>query len=236
MKNKKMIKALFCTVLAVALFIGTAFAFLQAHDSRVNRFTKGTLTLELTEENWEEVNAIDMVPMQTVSKDPRVENPEGNIEAWIMSSVKVPSANVPYDGDAPVGITADKTVLKSTAGEYYDLFNYTVNDGWELVAADATHRNEPEGYTIYYYVYTADSIAGGETTTALFDEVQLNNITKRPDTYRRSIDIDGYGMQKDNVDSVYKAWSLFANQNSYSSLTFYNNAYSYSSSNTVLYS
>ncbi len=236
MKNKKILTPVLCAVLAVTLLIGGAFAFLMAQDSRVNRFTKGTLTLELTEDNWAEVNATDMVPMQKVSKDPRVINPEGNIEAWIMSSIKVPSTNVDYEGAAPVSIAADKTALKSDIGEYYDLFNYTVNEGWELVAMDTTHRNEQDGYTTYYYVYAADSVAGGETSTALFDEVQLNNITEKPLSYKRSIDVEGYGMQKDNVDSAYKAWSIFANQNSYSDLTFYNTGYSYNSSGVVIYS
>ena len=30
---------------------------------------------------------------------------------------------------------------------------------------------------------------------------------------RRTIDVEGWGIQKENIENVYKAWSVFANQN-----------------------
>ena len=236
MRNKKITKLVICLCLLLSVLIATTYAFMSAYDSRVNRFTPGTLTLELTEENWSEINAQNMVPMQTVYKDPKVINPEGNIEAWVFTTVKVPSTNVSHEDSADLNIKgADGTILKSDeVTSYYDLFNYTVNDGWELVAVDTAHRSENKGYTTYYYVYSAEKVAGGSESTALFDTVQLNNITAVPENYKATIDVEGAGIQGNSIDTAYKAWSIYANQNNWSDLSFYRDGYSESNS-TIKY-
>lgn len=248
-KSKKKFRSAVAICLIAAIVIGGAYALLSAYDSRTNRFTAGTLSLKLTEEDWRETNAQDLMPLQTVSKNPCVINEDGNIDAWIYASVKVPSTNIDYDSDtAPTAIGADGTALDaSVVGEYYDLFSLIgdnrsdsssyagVNSDWKLVAYDATHRNETKGYTIYYYAYTAGPLEGykpieyvttedgGYTevpakgvTTSLFDEIQLVNIEQRPNDsdILQQIDVQGYGIQKENIDNVYKGWAVFANQNS----------------------
>lgn len=233
MRQKKIFKLSICLSVLLAVLITASFAFMSAYDSRVNRFTPGTLSLELTEENWNEINAQNMVPMQVVKKDPKVINPEGNIDAWIFASVKVPSANVSHEGDPGLNIKgADGTELKAedVAASYYDLFNYTVNKDWSLVAIDASKRGQTNGYTTYYYVYTTGKVAGGAESSALFDTVQLNNITSVPENYKASIDVEGAGIQGNGIDTVYKAWSIYANQNNWSDLSFYNDGYTESNS------
>ena len=69
MRQKKIFKLSICLSVLLAVLITASFAFMSAYDSRVNRFTPGTLSLELTEENWNEINAQNMVPMQVVKKD-----------------------------------------------------------------------------------------------------------------------------------------------------------------------
>lgn len=228
MKKQKITKRtrlIICLCMAGIILIGSAFSLLSAMDGRINRFTRGVLSLSLTEENWSEVSAANLVPLQIVNKDPRIINDnEENISAWVFMSVKVPSTDSQYEAETSETVTinsnpelfgADGTGL-TVVGSYYDMFRYTVNDGWELVAIDASRRNEENGYTSYYYVYTKGALAGGETTeTALFDTVQLVNLMKTPndDKYKKSIDVEGCGIQQDNIDSVYSAWAIFANQN-----------------------
>lgn len=220
--------------LASALLISGAYAFLTAEDSKINKFTQGILSLSLTDNDWSEIDARKMMPKQIISKTARVfNNDENNISAWVFMSVKVPSTNVEFEDEiAPVSYGADGIVLaEKDVGEYYDLFNIKFNDNlginsncWNLVAYDASERNKPCGYTIYYYAYTTEPLLGvnpscddfsrGASAT-LFDSVQLVNIGVRPEdgTIINSIDVTGAGIQNDGISNIYTAWAAFANQN-----------------------
>ena len=220
-KNKKA-KAAISICLIAAVLIGGAFALLSAYDSRTNRFTQGTLSLSLTETNWEATNAQNMLPLQTVRKNPQVINDnKDNIPAWVFMSVKVPSTNTEFE-DETVPVDKDNTAGVNTTD-------------WELVAYDASQRNQDRGFTTYYYVYKAGALEGhttvettttdGETevpiveekgiTSPLFNEVQLVNIAQRPADGKiiNKIDVQGCGIQQSNIADVYTAWAIFANQN-----------------------
>ena len=244
-KNKKA-KAAISICLIAAVLIGGAFALLSAYDSRTNRFTQGTLSLSLTETNWDATNAQNMLPLQTVRKNPQVINDnKDNIPAWVFMSVKVPSTNTEFEDETvPVDKRADGQPLETKdVGEYYDLFTLLNEDNtagvnttdWELVAYDASQRNQDRGFTTYYYVYKAGALEGhttvettttdGETevpiveekgiTSPLFNEVQLVNIAQRPADGKiiNKIDVQGCGIQQSNIADVYTAWAIFANQN-----------------------
>ena len=244
-KNKKA-KAAISICLIAAVLIGGAFALLSAYDSRTNRFTQGTLSLSLTETNWDATNAQNMLPLQTVRKNPQVINDnKDNIPAWVFMSVKVPSTNAEFEeGAVPTNKRADGQPLEAKdVGEYYDLFTLLNEDNtagvnttdWELVAYDASQRNQDRGFTTYYYVYKAGALEGhttvettttdGETevpiieekgiTSPLFNEVQLVNIAQRPADGKiiNKIDVQGSGIQQSNIADVYTAWAIFANQN-----------------------
>lgn len=259
-KNKK-VRAIISIGLVAAVLIGGAFALLSAYDSRTNRFTQGTLSLSLTETNWDATNAQNLLPLQKVNKNPQVINDnEDNIPAWVFMSVKVPSTNAQYEEDvAPTSTGVGGFMLDpKDAGDYYDLFELLdendatgVNEtDWELVAYDASARNQALGYTTYYYVYTAGPVEGhsvtestttedGESsvvtetgvTSPLFNKVQLVNIAERPadDKIIQKIDVQGCGIQQSNIDDVYTAWAIFANQNngtnSVSNFTYVNSGY-----------
>lgn len=257
--DKRTNKIIISILLVVALLISGAFALLSAYDSRTNRFTQGTLSLSLTETNWQDTNARNMLPLQSVSKNPQVINDnEDNIPAWIFISVKVPSTNTEYEtGTAPTSKAADGSNLKADdIGNYYDLFNLEYggitgvnNDDWELVAYDASKRNQDRGYTVYYYVYkngalegykrNSTSTEGGTVitesgvTSELFSAVQLVDIAQRPDDSKiiNAIDVQGSGIQQSNISNVYKAWAIFANQNNgtnnVSNFTYLNNGYGF---------
>lgn len=244
-KNKKA-KAAISICLIAAVLIGGAFALLSAYDSRTNRFTQGTLSLSLTETNWDATNAQNMLPLQTVRKNPQVINDnKDNIPAWVFMSVKVPSTNAEFEeGTVPTDKRADGQPLEAKdVGEYYDLFTLLNEDNtagvnttdWELVAYDASQRNQDRGFTTYYYVYKTGALEGhttvettttdGETevpmveekgiTSPLFNEVQLVNIAQRPADGKiiNKIDVQGCGIQQSNIADVYTAWAIFANQN-----------------------
>lgn len=259
-KNKK-VRAIISVGLVAAVLIGGAFALLSAYDSRTNRFTQGTLSLSLTETDWDATNAQNLLPLQAVNKNPQVINDnEDNISAWVFMSVKVPSTNVEYEDDvAPTSTGVGGFALEAKdVGDYYDLFEMLDKDetigvnesDWELVAYDASARNQALGYTTYYYVYTAGPVEGyavTESTTTeeneepvvtekgitspLFNKVQLVNIAERPanDKIIQKIDVQGCGIQQSNIDDVYTAWAIFANQNNgtnnVSNFTYVNSGY-----------
>ena len=231
MKRKNTKKIILCCCLAGILLITSAFAILHASDSRVNRFKQGNLTLELTETSWSEINAVDMLPNTYVDKNPKIHNNKDDISAWVSMSVKVPSTDVPYEvpEETPYTTGADGTVLsKGTDSVHYDLFQYTVNSGWELVAIDTSKRNETNGYTTYYYVYTNGALDADQTTdTALFDGVRLINIAETPEKNSGSIDVRCYAIQENSVANEYQAWAILSNQNNYNStLDYYKPGYS----------
>jgi hypothetical protein len=190
--------------LAGVILISGAFAFLSDSESAINRFTfadkdgEQTVDVEIIEPSWEEVEGKDILPLDTVAKDPQVVN-DGENDVYSFVTVLVP--------------TAKEITLNNDDGTTYklnnvELFRYSVNNGWTEIAAtkygveDAHKVSTEDGrklilntanlsiikdlganvyYTAHTYAYAASDaemtrLGTGETTTPVFDSVTLINI------------------------------------------------------------
>lgn len=139
MKSNKRTKrsAIVALALAGAIAIGGAFAFLSDSESKINRFTftdkdgEQTVDVSIDEPGWNEEDGQNMLPLDTVTKDPQVVN-EGENDVYAYVTVLVPTAkSINLNND-------DGTVY--TANDI-ELFSYKVNEGWEEIDKTAIDGN-----------------------------------------------------------------------------------------------
>ncbi len=189
---------LYLSLLAVLLIIIT-LAFLNSNDTVTNTFTSGDVKIALTEPNYPgndspEVN--DLVPYDTVKKDPKITN-TGSNDAVVFLKVTVPMAKV---------TVADKNGIKgsSVVQELFWLKNSftdheepaaTFNDGWEKLEEFCISSDDSCTYVFGY----KNILPVGSSTNTLFDYVQLKNIidTSNIDTDIQNIKIEAFAIQSD---------------------------------------
>ena len=205
-------KALITAGVAGALVVGAmgTFAYFTGTDSVENVFTMSegmTDKIEVVEPAWDLTDADannvpdaaeNLVPLQTVAKDPAVKN-GSDVAAWVFIQVKVPTAEVSVVGEdgAPV------------AAASHELFTYTVKDGW-------TEHGTPtvaDGYTTHTYLCDAQ-VAAGATSPALFDDVTLINLVEAQGTSGADkITVDGHAIQAEGFADAASAWAAYSAQN-----------------------
>lgn len=176
-------------ILIMTLLIGTAVAFFTDKDNKVNDFTIGNISIQLTEPSWNADNGKDLTPNKTIKKDPQITN-DGPNDAFVFLQVKVPAASVKT-------AAADGSLL---AAKKQDLFSYTVNENWIEVSKTSDAES-----TTYIYAYAADGamkpLAPGQTTNSLFDSVTFLNLVEGQidEGTAVSIDVDAYGIQTNDL-------------------------------------
>ncbi len=205
-------KALITAGVAGALVVGAmgTFAYFTGTDTVENVFTMSeglADKIEVVEPGWdltdEDANGVpdaaeNLVPLQTVAKDPAVKN-GSDIEAWCFVQVKVPTAEVSVVGEdgAPV------------AAASHELFTYEVNEGW-------TQSGDPvvaDGYTTHTYLCDAQ-VAAGATSPALFDDVTLINLVEaQGNSGADKITVDGHAIQAEGFADAASAWAAYGAQN-----------------------
>jgi len=210
-------KALLSVCLAAALLITGAVAFMTATDSADNVFTVGNVKIDLTEPNWDETKAEDIISGQVIAKDPTVTNTGAN-NAYVYVMVEVPKV---YKTDIVSQNAEGKWVTEEKS--QYQLFDYAVNDGWTLIDSKVTtEADSNEAYNYYLYAYDTSVAPTGSVT--LFDEVKFANVTSNfinAVTGEEIVDLDinvtSYAIQSDfygnEATDAASAWTLFANQN-----------------------
>ena len=186
-----------------AIVVGGSLAYLTATDNVKNEFNvEAALTEKITviEPNWDPKNGVNIVPTQTVPKDPQMKN-ESDIPVYAIMQVSVPHAKV-------TTAAADGTPKASVA---QDLFTYTVNSGWSEVgtgalASDGKHM---------VHTYLLDSqLPAGATSKTVFDRVTLvNAIDGELDGQKLAIDVNGYAIQAEGFSSASDAWNAYQKQN-----------------------
>lgn len=187
-------------------------------DSATNHFTLAqALQIQLVEELWdahpdENGNNVpdpaeELVPLQSVAKDPKVKNATG-IDAWVFLEVSVPT----YD---TVVVEEDGTLSESASRE---LFSYEANEGW-LEMGTATYDAE-NNVTVHRYAWT-EGLAGNASTSTLFDSVTLVNLADNQldalaenGTVALNIEVEAIGIQKEGFDTYTAGWDAFAAQTS----------------------
>ena len=191
--KKNRILAAIGILAAIATVSAGAYAYFNGHTApKVNRFNivggdhdieKG----EIVEPNWDPQNAVNLVPSQTVPKDPQFQSGV-DYEAYAFMKVEMPQVRATLD---PEGEYA-----------YTDAFTYNVNDGWVLVGEKPT--TSEGGDHIYLYMYGANIntptlLPANGRTTALFNEITVPDFA-RCLAKTGTLDIEGFSEQSAGVD------------------------------------
>ena len=187
--NKKKTIAV-AIVLALILLIGGMLAFYTDTDHADNVFTLGNnIDIKLTEQ-WEEVDGKNILPGAVVPKAPSITNNANSSEAYVFAKVIVPTYT--KDGDPTTK---------------HEMFTFTANAGWIPLS-----ERTPVGDTYeYVYAYGADStltklIPGATTTSAVFNNVELDKTIKSNDTVPTGDDlkirVEAYGIQTANLTNA----------------------------------
>lgn len=200
-KNKA--KALLIGGCAAAIAVGGTLAYLTASSSASNEFQVAPELdgkIKVVEENWDTEAAKNILPSQTVAKDPKLKN-ESPVDVYAIMQVSVPYKEI---------VTADSegNVQNSATME---LFTYQVKSKWtELGEAQLSDDGTAR---IHTYLYAEPLKADTETDT-VFDEVTLANaIDGQIDGSSLTIDVDGFAIQTEGFASGEEAWKAYQNQN-----------------------
>ena len=219
-KSKKR-NAIVALMLAIALTITGALAFLTAKDSATNKFTVGNVKITLTEPKWDAANPSgtleNIVAGQVIEKDPTINN-VGKNPAYVYMLIEIPKVyqtNI-VSKDANGNETIE-TVM------HHPLFSFKANSGWSLV--DSKVGTDVDAYD--YYLYGHDAPLAPTESSTLFNEVTFANITSdfvNAITGNNIVDINikatAYGIQSDFYNkeagenaSAATAWNLYVKQN-----------------------
>ena len=115
--KKKILTLGLVAALSATAAIGGTLAYFTDTAGKENTFTVGNVDIELVEPSWHEADAKDLVPGQTVAKDPTVMNVGANA---CYVRVKVEGLNQ-FGADKLIGINTSDTDKweKGTDGYYY---------------------------------------------------------------------------------------------------------------------
>ena len=200
-KEKKSGIGLLALLLCViAVTVTGTLAYFTAKDTVVNAFSIADgIEVKVVEPSWNPEEAVNLLPTQTVAKDPAIQNPN-DIPVYVTAEVTIPtkdSVTAKLDGTPrPQQVT--------------DLFSYETNDKWELddvIAGDGT--------VTYRYIYT-EPLAPGETSQSIFDSVTVCNYVNdqlTPDELHQQIIVVGFGIQTEGIATPEEAAAILFAQN-----------------------
>ncbi|MDJ1121396.1 SipW-dependent-type signal peptide-containing protein [Olsenella sp. YH-ols2217] len=196
--------------LAGVLGAGSALAYLTDNDAVTNKFNVAAdLKVQVDEPEWDKLPDTDkdgvpdvveqMTPTQTVAKDPYVKN-GSTTDAWCFARVGVPTKSVKH--------VIDNGTTKTSEIE---LFSYTLNPGWAEVGTGVKVND----VTWHTYRYDKEAVsAGAKTGSAIFSSVTLANVVEgQLSDAPLSIEIEGYGIQKQGFASCADAYAAYKLQN-----------------------
>ena len=210
-KSTKIRTAVLVCSLAAVLSVGSAAAYFTDTKEATNTFSVGKVSIELTETNWNEENAQDIIPDQEIAKNPVITN-DGINDAYIFARVRIPVATIAAAAENGTKLAAAQT----------QLFSYTKDSNWTLVTANVTgasaltlqNRTGDYGvlgtdYVEYIYAYTGSSsatmqpVSAGSSTTNLFPAVKFVNAVEDQGLEELDADIvvTGYAIQADFINN-----------------------------------
>lgn len=215
MKKKKTILAALVLLLVVA--VGGAIAYFTDTDTKTNTFTIGNVDISLTEKDWDALadannNGIhdvaeDMMPGESVTKDPTINNLSTKNPAYVFAKVEVPCTTI---------------VAPATTSE--ELFTYTTNAGWTELSSAVACTSGGTATHVYYYgtggtltalAKAADASTPTPTSNPVFSSVTLRSTLKGNEglTGNKNIVVTGYGIQTEGLTSTAPAdvWGNFSN-------------------------
>lgn len=201
-----------CLAVAGALGVGSTLAYFTDSSSVTNRFSVAeALDIEIEEPHWNTTDrdgdgvpdaAQNIVPTQTIPKDPAIVN-EAGTEAWMIAQVKVPVRNAST-------VAADGSTKLAAPTE---MFSYKLNSGWTQLG----QRKVSDDGQWAIYTYGADRpVAIGGKTPTIFDSVTVANVVEGNFHGECQVVVDGFGIQRLGFDSVSAAWNAYCAQNAHS--------------------
>ena len=213
--NKK--KTVLAAVILLFMFvIGGAIAYFTDTDQKTNTFTIGGVDITLTEAGWDALPdtndndipdaAEDMMPGESVTKDPLINNVSIKNDAYVFAKVEVPCTTI---------------VAPATTSE--ELFTYTTNAGWtELSTAAVACTSGGTATHVYYYgtngtltvlTKAASSSTPTSTSNPIFSTISLRSTLKGNEglTGQKQVVVTGYGIQTEGLTSTAPAdvWANF---------------------------
>ena len=162
MKNRRM-KLISCA-LAVCLACGAAgvsIAYMTDAHEKTNVITVGNVDIDLTEPTWNPDDGKNVLPRETVSKNPQITN-NGSLACWAYMRVTSPIKNIQ---------TVDNGTKRKKPAAPTELFSWNVNDGWELISQETA----ADGSAVHYVYAYKTLLESGKTTQSLFDNVTMTN-------------------------------------------------------------
>ena len=214
MKKRKTIIA--AIVLFAIFLVGGAIAYFTDSDTKTNIFTIGNVDITLTEPLWSALPnadgnempdaAEDMMPGETVTKDPTINNVSEDNPAFVFAKVQVPC-----------------TTIVAPATESVELFTYSPNADWtELTTAKIACTDGGTATHVYYYgtngtltplAKAVDDQTPTPTATPVFSSVTLRSSLTGNEglTGAKQIIVTGYGIQTEGLASTAPAdvWGNF---------------------------
>ena len=213
MKKKKTVIA--AVILLLVFVAGGAVAYFTDTDAKTNTFTIGSVDITLTEDGWDALAdtnsndipdaAEDMMPGESVTKDPLVNNISTKNPAYVFVKVEVPCT----------------TVTSPATPE--EIFTYTTNAGWtELSTAAVACTSGGTATHVYYYgsngtltvlAKAVDDSTPTSTTNPVFSSITLRSTLTGNEglTGNKNVVVTGYGIQTVGLQSTTPAdvWSNF---------------------------
>lgn len=214
MKKKKTILA--AAILLFLFVIGGAVAYFTDTDQKTNTFTIGSVDITVTEDGWDALAdtndndipdaAEDMMPGESVTKDPLINNVSTKNPAYVFAKVEVPCTTI---------------VAPATTSE--EIFTYTTNAGWtELSSAAVACTSGGTATHVYYYgtggtlttlAKAANATTPTSTSNPLFSSISLRSTLKGNEglTGQKQVVVTGYGIQTEGLTSTAPAdvWANF---------------------------
>ena len=211
-KNKTVIAAV---ILLLVIVVGGAVAYFTDTDTKTNTFTIGSVDITLTEDGWDALAdtnnnnipdaAEDMMPGESVTKDPLINNVSTKNPAYVFVKVEVPCT----------------TATSPATPE--EIFTYTINAGWtELSTAAVACTSGGTATHVYYYgsngtltvlAKAADASTPTSTTNPVFSSITLRSTLTGNEglTGNKNVVVTGYGIQTEGLQSTTPAdvWSNF---------------------------
>ncbi len=203
-KNKTFLAAI---VLLLLFVVGGAVAYFTDTDTKTNTFTIGNVDIDILEAGWDALtdtdndeipdDAEDMMPGESVTKDPVIRNLSTKNPAYVFAKVEVPCTTI---------------VAPATTSE--ELFTYTINTGWTELSTEAVACTSGGTAThVYYYgsngtlttlAKAADSSTPTATTNPVFSTITLRSTLKGNEglTGNKEVVVTGYGIQTEGLTST----------------------------------
>lgn len=176
---------------------GVTAAYLNAFPGEaVNTVTVGSVKIALTEESWNPDKSGALHPLETVPKDPAVNN-TGENSAWVFLKVSVPRRQIALVGNDG----------KKQTPQVCDLFLYEHDAAdWTLLSEEILDQ---ETCRIYGY---QEVLNPGEKTEALFEETAAVNYLEGELAADEpfQISITAYAIQESSLNDGYTPEQIFA--------------------------